>query len=72
MIYHIKEILVGSGIFLIVAGIIAASLFNAAENRKTKSDMTQLCIEKGYVGWDSGADSDRYGISSCVKKVDNG
>lgn len=60
----VKEILGGFAIFLIVLAIIGTILLINHENAQKVQNMTRLCIEQGYEGWDS---SDIAGRSGCVK-----
>lgn len=52
---HVKEILAGLAIFIVVAGFlvltIGGGMFNAYQNNLKQQKMTELCVAEGHDGW---------------------
>jgi len=66
---HVKEILAGLAIFIVVAGTIAGIIggfvYSSTQNSDKQQRLNQVCIEKGYDGWED--NSYTHGHVGCVK-----
>lgn len=72
LVKHVENILGGLGIFLVIIAILVAIFGTgnliAHDNNQKQQRMNELCINKGYSGWQSGTNNNNnYGISGCVK-----
>jgi hypothetical protein len=74
---HVKDILAGLGIFIVVLAIVGGIFlvpYNIAhDNNQKQQNLNELCISKGYDGWsDQRAVTDGVDLpAGCVNQKDN-
>jgi hypothetical protein len=65
---HVKDILGGLAVLIVALavlfGVFGGGYLTAEHNRQKVERMIQLCVAKGYSGWE---DSGRYATARCVK-----
>lgn len=64
----VKDILAGLGCFIvamaIITGLFGGMIYTGQQNNQKVQRLNQLCVSKGYAGWQ---DDGRSGYTRCVR-----
>jgi len=65
---HVKDIIAGLGAFIVamalIVGVFGGAIYTGLKNSEKVQHMNQLCLARGFSGWQDGG---RYDSSRCVK-----
>lgn len=67
---HVKDILAGLAVFVVVAGtiggLLAWGIYSSSRNNDKVREMTKLCTSLNYRGWSDNSNSGSNGVGTSV------